>query len=235
MKKIFSYSFVLSFVAMFFISCESPTTSQIENSNEINSLAKKGDFTTLQDGVILYSSTHYLAGTPIPVGYDVYGYNYQGHVFKGSYANAYLGGYGFPPYEGSDEAYLADNPTVVNNWAWVYRNTDLLMKWNDAWISNKDCDGDGKLDRYYGFDSYIGSGAWLTNHMKGGEGKETWTYFTKIVAAPEDAVLGGSFWYTADGTEIGSVIWGQFATILEVESGSGVTYLSPAGPGFGQY
>ena len=40
-------------------------------------------------------------------------------------------------------------------------------KWNDAWLSNKDCDGDGLLDRHYGLDSYRGSGAWLTNHQSG--------------------------------------------------------------------
>lgn len=67
------------------------------------------------------------------------------------------------------------------------------MKWNDAWISNKDCDLDFKLDRHYGYDSYIGSGAWLTNHQSGKaevNGKlRKWTYFIKIVAAPSDAYI----------------------------------------------
>jgi len=78
------------------------------------------------------------------------------------------------------------------NWCWQDRNNWLVMKWNDAWLSNKDCDGDGKLDRHYGYDSYIGSGAWLTNHEWGtyenDDGKTCrWDYFVKIVAAPEDA------------------------------------------------
>ena len=42
-------------------------------------------------------------------------------------------------------------------------------------------------------------------------------------------------WYEADGTEIGSVIWGSFAITQEVASGEGVIYLSPAGPGLGKY
>lgn len=191
--------------------------------------------TTLKDGVLTYSPGHYLYGQPIPVGYNPYGYNYQAHLFNGSYANVYLGGDGFPPYEGDDDSYLAANPTVVGHWAWPYRDVNLLMKWNDAWISNKDCNNDGKLDRYYGYASYIGSGAWITNHMGGGEGEDHWTYFVKIVAAPTNATKVGGVWYAADGTEIGPAIWGDFATIQEVESGLGAIYVSPAGPGFGKW
>src|SRR4030042_719473 len=72
---------------------------------------------TIQDGILTYSPGHYLAGQPLKVGYDIFGYNYQGHMFKGSYANVFLGGYGFPPYKGDDEAYLAENPAAENNWA----------------------------------------------------------------------------------------------------------------------
>lgn len=190
---------------------------------------------TITQGEIYYSAGHYLAGEAIPTGFDDYGYNYQGRFFKGSYANVYLGGAGFPPYDGDDEAYLAENPGAAGHWAWPYREIQLLMKWNDAWISNKDCDGNGKLDRHYGFDSYVGSGAWETNHMMGGQGPDSWTYFTKIVAVPDDAVLTDGIWYAADGTEIGPVIWGEFATIQEVESGLGATYVSPFGPGFGKF
>lgn len=118
------------------------------------------------------------------------------------------------------------------------------MKWNDAWLSNKDCDGDGKLDRHYGYPSYIGSGAWETNHQWGSyeEDGETynWNYFTKIVAAPADAYVDGGIWYTADGTEIGPVLWGEFATIFEVYNDQGteehgVYYNAPAPTGFGYY
>ena len=201
--------------------------------------------TTIQDGTILYSPGHYLGGEPLKVGYDIFGYNYQAHTFKGSYANVYLGRDGLPPYEGDDEAYLTDNPGADDNWFWPYRGIKLLMKWNDAWLSNKDCDDDGELDRHYGYDSYIGSGAWLTNHQWGTDtdidGKEYhWNYFVKIVAVPADAELIDGYWYTADGTEIGSEIWGEFAIIQQVDNDPsmgwhGISYLSPASAGFGYY
>ena len=64
----------------------------------------KNDYNTITEGEIMYSSGHYLAGQPIPTGFDDYGYNYQGHLFKGSYFNVYSGGAGFPPYVGDDES-----------------------------------------------------------------------------------------------------------------------------------
>lgn len=227
MKKLL---FLLA-IAVFFASCE----KEIEEMSQDDLMLKKAQkCTTLKDG-IYYSAGHYLEGEKIPVGYDDFGYNYQGHMFKGSYANVYLGRDGFPPYEGDDESYLAENPGAENHWAWPYRDTHLIMKWNDAWLSNQDCDGDGKLDRHNGFDSYIGSGAWLTNHTYGTDENGKWTSFIKIVAAPADATKSDGMWYNADGTEIGNVIWGAFATIQEVESGSGATYVSPSGPGFGKF
>jgi hypothetical protein len=99
------------------------------------------------------------------VGFDAYGVNYQAHLFNGSYFNNYANGAGFPAYDGDDAAYLAANPSAASHWAWPYRSTTVNMKWNDAWLSNQDCDGDGLLDRHYGFPSYIDSGAWETNHM----------------------------------------------------------------------
>jgi len=182
----------------------------------INATADKGKFsdcTKITEGVLTYSSDHYLAGEPIKPGFDMYGYNYQAHLFNGYYCNVY--------------------------------DVILNMKWNDAWLSNKDCDGDGKLDRHFGFDSYIGSGAWETNHQFGTytneDGKEChWTYFVKIVAVPEDAIKVDGIWYTADGTEIGPETWGSFATIQEVSNDPcagehGPLYISPAGPGFGKW
>ena len=84
--------------------------------------APKKDVTRIKDGTLTYSTDHYLAGEPIPLGFDAYGYNYQGHMFVGSYANAYLGRDGYPPYEGDDEAYLAENPGAESHWTWPYRN-----------------------------------------------------------------------------------------------------------------
>jgi len=67
-----------------------------------------------------------------------------------------------------------------------------------------------------------------------------WIYFTKIVAAPADATKKGDIWYAADGTEIGPVIWGEFATVQSINNDpcggyNGVEYLSPVGPGFGKF
>ncbi|MCD4680542.1 MAG: hypothetical protein K8S00_09160 [Bacteroidales bacterium] len=125
----------------------------------------------------------------------------------------------------------------------VWGGDNLVMKWNDAWLSNKDCDGDGLLDRHFGFPSYIGSGAWLTNHWNGtyldANGNEChWTDFIKIIAVPADATKTNDIWYNADGTEIGPVIWGSFAIIQEVwndpcQGVNGLYYNSPDHPGLG--
>lgn len=224
-------------------------------------LAKKGgknDYcTTIPSGELYYPEGRYLAGEPLKPGFDIFGYNYLSHMFLGYYANVYLNGYGFPPYDGDDNAYYqrlvdegyADNVGVAEDlmngfWFWHYRDTWLMMKWNDAWLSNKDCDGDGILDRHYGYDSYIGSGAWLTNHMWGTyemDGKTcSWYWFEKIVAVPENAYLENGFWYTADGKEIGPAIWGQFAVIQSIYNDPcagayGAEYISKASAGFGYY
>ena len=168
----------------------------------------KGDktCTTIQSGDLLAST-----GEPLVLGYDEFGYNYQAHMFNGRYC---------------------DYDRVTGG---SYCDIELMMKWNDAWLSNKDCDGDGLLDRHYGFESYIGSGAWCTNHMRGEDDGVKWTYFVKIVAAPADANLVGGIWYAADGTEIGPVIWGSFAVIQRVESGIGAYDVSPSGPGLGKW
>lgn len=215
---------------------------------------------TIKDGELTYAiatgyPNHYLGDALLKPGFDMFGYNYQAHLFNGSYANIYLCRAGFPPYEGDDATYLADNPTAANHWAWPYRNTTVMMKWNDAWLSNKDCDGDGVLDRS---SPVKGSGAWLTNHMleeyEGENGKKcSYGYFVKIVAVPTDAkklpVEGRydeygdpilEFWFAADDTEIGEPIWGSYARVQRIindpcEGFHGVFYLSPAGPGFGKW
>ncbi|MBR9678208.1 MAG: hypothetical protein GOU97_02885 [Nanoarchaeota archaeon] len=173
--------------------------------------------TTIQDGTLLTSD-----GRVITTGFDEWGYNYQGNMFNGYYCDAYRNA----------------------EWCQQYVDVKLAMKWNDAWLSNKDCDDNDLLDRYYGYDSYIGSGAWLTNHQSGeyelnGETCK-WNYFVKIVAVPADAVKTDSVWYTADGVEIGEVIWGAFAIIQQVENDPcaglhGQQYVSPAGAGLGKY
>jgi hypothetical protein len=180
--------------------------------------AKKEKCTTIQSGELLTSD-----GSVITTGYDEWGYNYQAMMFNGKYCDAYR-----------DAA-----------WCQEYKDDNLAMKWNEGWLSNKDCDGDGLLDRHYGYDSYIGSGAWLTNHMSGvyeGDEGQTcqWNYFVKIVAAPDDAYADGGVWYTAGGKEIGPVIWGEFAIIQEVSNDpcageNGQIYRSPVRAGLGNW
>lgn len=105
-------------------------------------MAAKSTCTTIQSGELLNSD-----GDIITTGYDEWGYNYQAKMFNGTFCGAYR-----------DAAWCTALP---------YEDISLMMKWNDAWLSNQDCDGDTKLDRHYGYPTYIGSGAWLTNHASG--------------------------------------------------------------------
>ena len=315
MKKLL---FVL--VGVLCLSITVPALAKSENAS-----SKAQTCTTIQSGELLTSD-----GRTITTGFDEWGYNYQGHYFNGGYCDSY------------------------QNAAWCqpYADVQLSMKWNDAWISNKDCDGDTKLDRHYGFASYIGSGAWLTNHQSGTyeefvswnvsgnwlldfaggtdnrefrnlvqdeEGNVTgefwwlnssvweyggtlvgnvvgnkltlhydrapilyngdfeatisetgltggtftdshgnhltwtatgveagvyktcsWNYFVKIVAVPADATNVAGVWQTADGEEIGPVIWNEFAIIQEVSNDSclgdhGLLYKSPGRAGLGNW
>lgn len=100
--------------------------------------AAKTTCATIQGGTLTD-----VKGNLITTGYDKWGYNYQANMFNGWYDNN-------------------GRPTNL-----VAGGDSLMMKWNNAWLSNKDCDGDKILDRHLGFTSYVGSGAWLTNHASG--------------------------------------------------------------------
>jgi hypothetical protein len=242
MKRIFFVFGLMGMLAVIIVSCQKNQNTVTPTSGDEFLKANNG-CVKIQDGVLEYSAGHYLEGELLETGYDIFGYNYQAHMFNGYYANVYLGRDGYPPYEGNTEEYLAMYPEVESKWYWPYRDDQLIMKWNDAWLSNKDCDDDGALDRHYGYDSYIGSGAWETNHTSGeyeGEGGEIckWNDFYKIIAVPETATLEDGYWYNEDGTEIGQAIWGQFAIIQYVYNDPcagyhGVQYVSPDHPGFG--
>ena len=202
---------------------------------------------TIQQGTLVYQSG-YLAGYPLQVGVDPYGYNYQAHSYNGSYFNAYANGSGLPPYNGDDTAYLAAWPIAASHWAWPYRSVDVAMKWDDMWLANMDCNGDGKLDRHYGFASYVGSGAWLTNHngwevTVGKHGKQA-NEFIKIVAIPATAVVGAPASYFGEQTVyvdnkvMGDQLWGEFAVIQYVlndpsNGDHGLRLKSEANSGFG--
>jgi len=171
----------------------------------------------IQSGELLTS-----AGDVIAIGFDEWGYNYQGRMFSGGFCDAYYGD---------------------AEWCQRFEGIDLLMEWNDQWLSNESCDGDQLLDIHRGFDSYIGSGAWVTNQMTGEyldeEGNTCQlSSFSKIVAVPADAALEDGIWYTAGGEEIGQDILGEFAISMVIYSDtcSGehpVLYTSPDDVGFG--
>jgi len=180
----------------------------------------------ITDGTLTYTNpAHYLYGEPLTTGFDIFGYNYQAHLFVGWYEN-----------------YLPTHAPVTHEWG-EPGATWLVMKWNDAWLSNADYDGDGVLDRHVGYDDYFDSGAWETNHMIGWYEEDgviyQFNYFCKIVAASSDWDLEDGYWYD-DGTEIGEAIWGQFAVIFQVSNDPylgehGVLYNAPGPTGFGYY
>ena len=198
MKKTITLLTIILLV-VFMVGCENsvnPTVSDTPNMSvakadgEPISLAKKGDCNTIQSGLITDSD-----GNVIEVGYDDWGYNYQARLFNGYYCDSYR-----------DAA-----------WCQEWKDVKLSMKWNDAWLSNQDCDGDFALDRHYGFPSYIGSGAWLTNHQSGEytvwadwdfvalyNGKEYPHYVTALVYNDDgtfNATGGnGTIFWTATGT-----------------------------------
>ena len=171
-------------------------------------------------------------GGLVEPGFNELGYNYQARLFNGGYCDIY------------------------NNAGWCqdYTHVNVRMKWNDAWLSNTDCDFDGELDRHRGYEDYVGSGAWITNHFEyrytDGDGSEQHaTYFTKIVAVPANAVVhiinDEEVWMVPDQHDPetlvprGIKIWGQFAKTLEIvnDTGtgeSGVQLRFDFGPGFGR-
>jgi hypothetical protein len=131
-------------------------------------LAAKTTCATIQGGTLTD-----VTGNPIGLGYDQWGYNYQAHMFNGFYDN-----------------YARPSTPVTSG-------DSLMMKWNDAWLSNMDCNGDTKLDRPA---NYIGSGAWLTNHANGNYIDVAGTYVINVeylsVDYPETLIL------TQSGTSI---------------------------------
>ena len=250
MKKsyyLFSLIAIFVFIA---VSCESTaveeSTLELIQSKKENDLSK--ECVTIQSGEIKYLGGHYLAGESLTTGFDIYGYNYQAHLFKGLYANLYIGKAGYPPYQGDDEAYLIENPSIIDNeyimeYYWPYRNDEVNMTWNDAWLSNKDCNGDGMLDEP-AYNEVIGTGGWENFHSKGSYETENgeickWVQHYKIIAVPADANLIDNYWYDSNGNEIGEDFWGQWAIIQKVfndpcgEEKNGVQYLSPFRVGFG--
>jgi hypothetical protein len=142
--------------------------------------------TLIEDGTLKLSD-----GTPVVVGEDSWGYDYQEHTFQGDYC------------AGSRQL------------SCPYQGTELAMIWNDAWLSNQDCDHDGKLDTHHGFASFRGSDAEMHGAMHGrytdSAGQPCdYFYYYRYVAAPLNATKSNNQWYASDGTLLGSVVWTDF-------------------------
>jgi hypothetical protein len=167
MKRSFVLLFVLLFVALSFASAQTCNT------------IKSGAITDAK-------------GSPITMGFDKYGYNYQAHMFNGLTANY-------------------SRPDVVA----TEGNENLVMKWSDDWVANVDCNGDGKLDRGYNAKTGAIAGfskGWVTNHFEGDYEEAGvsyhYTYFAKIVYDGGEACGAGS----------DSCLWGVYTIIEEVNN-----------------
>src|SRR3989344_8973093 len=68
---------------------------------------------TIKGGTITDS-----AGDPIQTGYDQFGYNYQAHIFNGTYDSS---------DRVLDGTYWGDTGNYVDD--------TLIMKWSDAWLA----------------------------------------------------------------------------------------------------
>ncbi|MBN1274850.1 hypothetical protein JXA12_00960 [Candidatus Woesearchaeota archaeon] len=157
------------------------------------------DCKTIRSGEIIGTN-----GDPVTMGSNDWGYNFQAHRFSGEYCLANELEKECPP----GEPYLK-------------------MRWNDAFLSNKDCDGDSRLDTHYGYPSYKGSGAWLLMELSGeedsGDGSTcSWELEMELFAIPFGAVLHDGLWMTPDGEEIG-IVYDESFLITEVHEANSCT------------
>jgi hypothetical protein len=134
--------------------------------------------------VLLFPLTAYAGG------FDQYGFNYQAHIFNGSYCAAW------------------HNPSWCTGDVASWR---LLMKWNDAYLSADDTNKDGQVDPHPGRSTYIGSGAWVQEHEYGSYRDASgvmhfFIYDAKIVAKSTP--------YSSCGN--GYEIWDDFCVVQEI-------------------
>jgi|SRR3989344_2508865 len=201
MKKMLIFVIIAIMAVATAVFADKPTQAD-SNGNEI-AWAASSSCTNIQSGLITDS-----AGNPVTTGFDQFGYNYQAHLFVGTYdsSDRNLDG----TYWGSTGDYVDDG---------------LIMKWSDDWLANVDCNGDGKLDR--GTSAGGISQGWLTNQNEGDYDSDSdgtqdahYTYFVKIV------------WVGPGGS-----LWGEYDIIQEVYNDpvGGYTglYSKIGAPGFG--
>ncbi len=159
--------FVQMFVAATTVLADKPI--KVDSSGKEVAWSKSG-CATIQSGLITDS-----VGNPVKVGYDIYGYNYQAHMFNGTYDSS---------DRNLDGTYLG----LTDDWV----DDKLMMKWSDPWLANVDCNSDGKLDRGLidGVSDGISKG-WLTNHWVGDDDHDT--EFVKIVWTGPGSPLWGQY------------------------------------------
>lgn len=176
---------------------------------------KNKECTSIRSGLLTDNENN-----PITTGYDQWGYNYQSQTFNGFYDN-----YAKP-----------ETPVTEGN--------SLVIRWDDEFLSNFDCDGDYKLDMHSGYATYKGSNAELTSRQSGSyelDGKTChWNYFAKMIAVPVDATTSNGFWYSMEEIEIGRIAGNEFAIVQETYNNpcageTELTYKNPLPAGFGYY
>lgn len=186
-------------VASFSIAYADKPIQTDPNGNEIAWDTADG-CATIQGGTITDSADNILT-----TGYDQYGYNYQAHMFNGTYDSV---------DRNIDGTYYGQTGDFVDD--------KLVMKWSDSWLANVDCNGDNKLDR--GLVNGAAGGTslgWLTNLTEGdytlADGTvQNYTDFVKIV-------------YVGSGP-----VWGAYEILQEeYNDPAGSFHMHFGAPGFG--
>ncbi len=201
---------VTAFILFGAVAALAIVTSPLRHYPSVDELAAKvlpsqSSCTTIRSGVLQDS-----LGNTLVVGYDKFGYNYQAHMFNGTYDSS---------DRSLDGKYFGQTGDYVDD--------KLIMKWSDSWLASVDCNNDGKLDRGLVEGTVSGTSmGWLTNQVNGDymdlDGKERrFTDFIKIV------------W-----TGPGSPLWGEYSIVQEVLNDPaggfhGLLSKEYAAPGFG--
>ena len=217
-RTIFPQIFLL-LITLFLVKCSDPDVLDDTNQMGDSEFYKKQESKKDTEACATIKDGTILDefGNTIFVGFNQTGYNYQAKTYSGEMF-----------------------PDTSPGW-------HLKWKWNDAYLSTQDCDGDNLLDIANGMDSYRGSGAWTTT-------KWTKTYtdkdgnkcqvsqFTKYVAVPVDAYKKDGIYFDASGQEIGQVVnspeFEDFAKVQLIWNDpcrgiNGVDYKAPGPVGLG--
>ncbi len=222
MKNFLSIGLVSVCLSLIMISCDNSedisTSMELENDTALKSAMAKKGGAKEKCATIQSGTILDDDGNTIQVGFNQSGYNYQAKTYYG-------------------ERFPESSPGWYLKW-----------KWNDAFLSTQDCDGDQRLDIANGQDSYRGTGAWTTTkwtkkYTDGEDNQCIASQFSKFVAVPVGANAIDGIYYTADGVEIGQVVlnapgFEDFARIQLIWNDpcngiNGVAYKAPGPVGLG--